>query len=432
MMDSETPAGWSLARRVGFRFTVCFFLLVSLPMAAGSLPWMGWVNGVWRDFWKEPILWVGTHVLRLDRPVVYQRTGSGDTTHDWIFLLLVMTLSFVITGLWSWLDRRRRDYARFSDGLRVYLRYTLGTVMLVYGVMKVFDQQFFPPHGLMLTEAFGQATPMRLAWTYVGYSVPYTVFAGALECLGGLLLFFRRTATLGAVILTIVLTNVAMMNISYDIPVKLNSTLYLAMALAILAPSSKRFIGFFWRHRVVEVEGNLQVGLRGWERWTRFSLKALFLGTLVVSQIRWGWNNWSQRAPEPGPLNGLYEIESLRMDGVDRPPVFTDKGRWRWVELGATYLRIATVDGRTTPWCKAGFNPKTGNLVIHPGRTPRANEIPGPSGSLTAVFMDATHLRLSGTLDGKTADLVARKTDPSEFPLVTHRIHWISELPDDH
>ena len=432
MTEADSSTEWSWTRRIGFRFIVCFLLLVSLPMAVGYLPWMSWINEIWRNLWKAPILWIGTHVLRLDHPVVYQRTGSGDTAHDWIFLLQAAALSCLAASVWSWLDRRRGDYALLSDWLRVYLRYTLGTVMLVYGVMKVFDQQFFPPHGLMLTEAFGQATPMRLAWTFVGASVPYTVLAGALECLGGLLLFFRRTATLGAAVSAIVLTNVVMMNICYDIPVKLNSSLYLVMALAILAPSVKRLAGVFLFHKPIEPETFHAPAGRGWMRWTRIGLKTLFLGSLLVSQIAWGWKAWLDRVPEPGPLNGLYEIESLRMDGVDRPPVFTDKTRWRWMEIGAAYLRIAAVDGRTTPWCKAAFGPSSGHLVIQPGRTPRAWEIPAPSGTLTADFVDASHLHFYGTLDGKTVDLVARKTDSTEFPLTTHRIHWVSELPDDH
>lgn len=432
MTEADSCTEWSWSHKAGFRFAFCFFLLVSLPMAIVHLPWMGWINGVWRDLWKELILWTGAHVLRLDHPVVYQRTGSGDTAHDYIFLLLVVVLSVVLASAWTWLDRRRTNYALLSGWIWVYLRYTLGTVMLVYGVMKVFDQQFFPPHGLMLTEAFGQATPQRLAWTYVGYSIPYTVFVGSLECLGGLLLFHRRTATLGAAVSAIVLTNVVMMNICYDIPVKLYSSLYLVMAMMILAPFARRLAGVFLLHRPVEPEAMEASTRHGWMKWTRLGLKLLFLGSLLVSQIGWGWNAWLHRAPEPGPLNGLYEIESLRIDGVDHPPVFTDKGRWRWIEIGATYVRIATVDGHTTPWCKASFDPKAGSLAIQPGRAPRAWEIPGPSGSLSAAFMDATHLHLSGTLGGKTADVVARKTDSSEFPLVTHRIHWISELPDDH
>lgn len=432
MTNADVSTEWSPAHRFGFRFAFCFFLLVSLPMAIVNLPLMSWVNGVWRDLWKGPILWTGAHVLRLVHPVVYQRTGSGDTAHDYIFVFLVAVLSGVLALLWSWLDRRRMNYASLSTWFRVYLRYTLGTMMLVYGVMKVFDQQFFPPHGLMLTEAFGKATPMRLAWTYVGCSIPYTVFAGSLECLGGLLLFFRRTATLGAAVSAIVLTNVVMMNICYDIPVKLYSSLYLVMAMVILVLSMRRLAGVFLLHKSVEPEAVDVATGSGWMKWTRLGLKALFVGSLLVSQIGWGWNAWLHRAPEPGPLNGLYEIESLRIEGADHPPVFTDKGRWRWMEIGATYVRIATVDGRTTPWCKAVYDPKTEGLAIQPGRAPRAREIPGPSGILSAAFMDADHLHLVGALDGKSVDMVARKTDAAEFPLVTHRIHWISELPDDH
>lgn len=385
---------------------------------------MGWINGVWVEVWKGPIRWIGAHVLNLAQPVLYRRTGSGDTQHDWIFLGLALALSLVIAAIWSWFDRGREHHTQLAGWLRVYLRYTLATMMLVYGIMKVFDQQFFPPHGLMLTETYGQSTPMRLAWTFVGASIPYTIFSGAMECLSGLLLFFRRTEAMGATVAAIVMSNVVMMNICYDIPVKLNATLYLIMAIAILTPHARKLFKAFLVER--------EPALAGWRSWARLGMKSVFIGTLFISQVSWGVTVWGQRMPEPGPLNGLYEIDGLKVDGQDHPPVFTDKARWRWMEVGATYLRIADVEGRVTPFCKATFDAKSNTLSVHTGRAPRAWEVPGPSGELTATWTDATHLRLLGTLDGKSADLLARKTDISEFPLATHRIHWISELPDDH
>lgn len=191
-------------------------------------------------------------------------------------------------------------------------------------------------------------------------------------------------------------------------------------------------MGVFVSHRPVEPE-NIEGPLgTGWMRWARMSLKTVFLGSLLISQIAWGWSAWSDRTPKRGPLNGLYEIDALRIDGVDHPPVFTDKSRWRWMEVGATYVRIATVDGRVTPWSKATFDAKSSSLAIQAGRAPRAWEIPAPSGTLAATFVDASHLHLSGELEGKPIDILARRTDLSEFPLVSHQIHWISELPDDH
>lgn len=64
----------------------------------------------------------------------------------------------------------------------------------------------------------------------MGYSRTYTIFAGAGEVIGGVLLFFRRTTTLGALILCGVLANVVALNFSYGIPVKIFSSLLLLLA----------------------------------------------------------------------------------------------------------------------------------------------------------------------------------------------------------
>lgn len=426
------PSEWSFAKRAGFRFIFCFFVLAMAPAPINSLPWMGWLGGSWNSAWKAPITWTGRHLLRLDHPVVYQRTGSGDTMHDYIFMLVVVLISLAAAGAWGWFDRKRRNYDWLAGWLRVYLRYALATTLLVYGIMKVFDQQFFPPHGLMLTETFGQATPQRLAWTFVGQSVPYTVFAGALECLGGSLLLFRRTATLGAMVSAIVMTNVVMMNFCYDIPVKLRSTLYLLMALVILAPALGRLTAVFVLHRPFEPEEIKPPTWPGWRKWGRIGLKVLFAGAVLVANVQWGWRSWKDRTPETGPLSGLYEIEVLIKNGRALPPAFTDGSRWRWMEMGKTYLRIATVDGRTTSWCSAAFDEKTCQLTVHPGRAPRDWEIPGVSGALSAAIPDPTHLHLRGVLDGETVEILARKAAPSEFTLISQKFHWITELPADH
>ncbi len=54
----------------------------------------------------------------------------------------------------------------------------------------------------------------------MGYSTPYNVFTGLVETVPAMLLFFRRTATLGALLLVAVLANVVMLNLCYDVPVE--------------------------------------------------------------------------------------------------------------------------------------------------------------------------------------------------------------------
>ena len=74
----------------------------------------------------------------------------------------------------------------------------------------------------------------------MGHSAGYTIFTGVIEVLGGALLLFRRTTTLGALIVTGAMVQVAALNYAYDVPVKQYSAVLVLMALFIAAPDLRR------------------------------------------------------------------------------------------------------------------------------------------------------------------------------------------------
>ena len=81
---------------------------------------------------------------------------------------------------------------------------------------------------------------MGLLWTLMAESPAYTFFAGLGDVVGGLLLAFRRTATLGALVTFGVMVNVMMLNFCYDVPVKQYSFHLVMMALLIALPDFPR------------------------------------------------------------------------------------------------------------------------------------------------------------------------------------------------
>ncbi len=133
--------------------------------------------------------------------------------------VLALLLALSATVIWSALARRT-EYERFAGWCRIALRYYLGVIMLVYGGAKVIPSQFPPIAVEQISEPLGNLSPQALLWAYMGYSRIYTIFTGVGEALGALLLFFRRTTTLGAAILVAVLSNVVLINFAYDVPVK--------------------------------------------------------------------------------------------------------------------------------------------------------------------------------------------------------------------
>ena len=79
----------------------------------------------------------------------------------------------------------------------------------------------------------------------MGASTAYQMFAGLAEVLAGLLLLFRRTALLGALLCGGVLANVVLLNFCFDVPVKIYSSHLLLMAVCIIYPDTGRLVSFF-------------------------------------------------------------------------------------------------------------------------------------------------------------------------------------------
>src|SRR5262249_35551125 len=146
---------------------------------------------------------------------------------------------------WSLLDRKRPNYVRAFAWLRVSVCIYLAAQMVVYGACKVIPNQFGHPAPEVLTTMVGDLDRMTLLWTFMGASPAYTIFVGAAELLGGLLLTCRRTRLLGALVCIGVMANVVMLNFSYDVCVKLHSSHLLGMAFFVAAADLRRLVDFF-------------------------------------------------------------------------------------------------------------------------------------------------------------------------------------------
>lgn len=125
----------------------------------------------------------------------------------------------------SRLDRRTLVLSRTIFVLRVFL----GLTFLLYGIEKILGGQFF--YG---DWSFDKKTVDggALVFGFFGYSPVYARFLGLCEALPAVLLFFRRTATLGAAILFAVGLNITVMDFCYD--GMLRRVKYVALAYTVM------------------------------------------------------------------------------------------------------------------------------------------------------------------------------------------------------
>ncbi|WP_313806607.1 hypothetical protein [Flavobacterium sp.] len=225
----------------------------------------------------EPLVYfIGEHIFKIDYTFEVNGYGSGDNTYSYLASFCNLLAAFVVAFPVTFLLNKAKNIQVIQNYFFVLLRMYLIFFMLIYGLSKIYPMQF-PPIGLQrLEQTYGDSSPMGLAWSFMQYSQTYTAFAGITEVLGALLLLSRRTMTLGALVLTGVLTNIVMMNFCYDIPVKLSSSHMLLAALILLLSDYKRFINFF----VLNKEIKAKIHHNGFENGEE--PKAFFLGKVVL------------------------------------------------------------------------------------------------------------------------------------------------------
>jgi hypothetical protein len=108
--------------------------------------------------------------------------------------------------------------------------------LLKYGFDKVLKLQFYLPEPNTLYTPLGQLPPDLAYWSVMGASRFYTVFAGVMEVLPGLLLLWGRTRRLGGVWALAVLINVLALNIGFNISVKLWAGFLVGLATVVAGP----------------------------------------------------------------------------------------------------------------------------------------------------------------------------------------------------
>lgn len=180
--------------------------------------------------------WVGEHLFHIQVSSDYI---SSDGRPQFILAFLLLLLSFFIALVLH--KRFNKNLEAFSRSLHVIASYTLAFFLLKYGLDKLFLHQFYFPEPNTLHTPIGYLTKDILFWSSMGTSTSYNWFMGAIEIIPAFLLLHYKTRFIGAVISFGVLLNVFMINVGFDITVKLLSLYLLSISIFIIAPDIKRF-----------------------------------------------------------------------------------------------------------------------------------------------------------------------------------------------
>jgi hypothetical protein len=405
--DTEHRTPWPASQRVAFRLCALYLTLYVVCTQMGrGIPLIGLPLAALGQLFDPLVDLVARHVFHVSPARVM--TGSGDRLIDWIQNVTVAVVALAGAVVWSAWDWRRPSYHRLDGWLRLLVRFGLGSTLVSYGLAKVFPLQMPEPSLIQLLGSLGHLTPMGVLWSSIGAAPGYERFVGSLELLGGSLLFVPRTATLGALVSLACATEVFALNLAYDVPVKLFSFHLVAMSLFLLAPHARRLAAAVFATGSRSRRSALLQGA--------FGLCAVALGAVGAHQA------WNTRSSTPRPnLYGIWNVDLMRIDDIERPPLLTDLARWRRlvIESGTA---IAVWRMNDTPLVYAAtLNMDLGKITLRAG--------PDAIGSFTIEQPDATHLILDGTLRQQRMHLETTRQDLTGFLPSTRPIHWIQERP---
>ena len=205
-------------------------------------------------------------------------------------------------------------------------------LLMPYAVFKLGLMQMGKPDFPELLITLGEKSPMGLLWTFMGFSPVVQFLAGLAEFVAAILLLWRRTAWLGGLIGFIDLAVVWLLNMTFDVPVKIPSAFQALLYLLVLAPWLPRLFRFLAGRATEAVEPPRVITNEKVHRVTRFfpavaAVVALGAGGFVMV-------NGIPRAldREGTELSGVYAVAG---GDIEPAPALADDRRWTEIAFGS-------------------------------------------------------------------------------------------------
>ncbi len=428
---------WTTQQKMSFRFFCSFFIINTFPLV--YLPLINivsllsdTVSGAYEavytffdDWWHKPVQFIAAHILHLKTPITVFTNGSGDTTYNYILLLTQIVLAVLAAIIWSLLDKKRKSYNTAYYWLCVLLRYVLAMAMLSYGFAKVFHLQMPYPGLGRLTQPYGNSSPMGLAWTYVGFSKAYSAFTGWSEVVCGILLLFRKTTLLGTLLSLAVMGNVVIINLCFDVPVKIYSFTLWCMALYLAWPYFKKLYLFFIKEKEAGAATYYpQFTKPAWFVKTKPWLKWLVVIDLIAGNFFSNYNNiakYGDGAPKK-PLYGIYTLKTLVKNNDTIVPLMTDTTAWRQFIIEYNDRSKIKYINDSTYWYNYSIDTAKKKLTFY-SNWDTVNRYQ------FTYRLDSNLLQLTGHYKADTLQLQYLRTDEKDFRLMNRGFNWINEYP---
>ena len=333
---------WSENDKTFFRFFFLFFIIQALPLSV--------------DFFKVVF---GFNWLQISYGDIFNITRlsakfipGADSFINWIIIIALAIIGSIIWGRSSY---KEQDYNKLYYWLRAIVRYRLAIGIIGYGFIKFFPLQAPFPSISNLNTAYGDFNDWKIFSMSLGIVPSYEAFLGGVEILAGLLLFFRRTATIGALLIVVFTGNVFISNLAYEGGEYVYSIYLITFALFVLWYDAIRLYTLIALEQITE-PNTYKPTFAGNQKTIRLVLKAVvifFFVFLYGFKTYSGYHHDPYQFPKSKGLanaSGIYNVSEFRINGKERPYSATDSIRWRdvvfekWATLSIRSNRPVVID----------------------------------------------------------------------------------------
>jgi hypothetical protein len=341
----QPPLIWKPYQKVAFRIAFLFFVIMAIPE---------------NPQWYTQVFsfdWMSLHYRDLYDVARFQPSFSRSPGYyGYLEWLIILGVAIVGGLIWSLSDQKRKEYNVLYYWLTVIIRYRAAIGIIGFAFTKVLPVQMpYPSTGILNTN-FGDLTAQKIYWLSISIVPWYQVFAGVVELTAGVLLLFRRTATLGAIILFGALGDIVYVNFAYDGGVHVYSSYFVLFAAFLIAKEIPKIYNLFIREQyTIPTDFNLHFK----EKWlitTRYVLKSvvivLFLFVFFYIQLNnFLYDPYKQPAAKGvSKLRGYYQVSEFRINNQLIPDSPLDSVRWqdvtfeKWTTLTYKQHRPVSLD----------------------------------------------------------------------------------------
>jgi hypothetical protein len=221
-----------------------------------------------------------------------------------------------------------------------------------------------------------------------------------------------------------------MMNLGYDIAVKLFSIHLFVMCLFLLAFEYKRILGFLFNQPTTAANLYSVWFPEKWMRITRVILKCLFVVIFFIKPFKsyYGYYKLESNPKEIKPIrSGLYDVSVFVLNKDTIPPLITDTLRWQ--DLVFEYGRgsIKTTDTIFMQSNHRGYFRYTADTIKQEVEFKKTND----DGQRILIFRlkyelpDSNTIHLRGMIR-KDSVFVQLKKSKRYFKLSKRQFHWLT------